>query len=290
MSWEKLKELPNGRVSNPRYPHLVYWEIRDGTVWHQRRKLRGANPADFEVRTDGHTFLARDGIHVFYAWSRLKAVHRDSFEVLDDGYFRDENLAYAEFETSIRPLKGRDREHFLVLGNGYARDSVHGYFYGKAIRGCCSPMTLALSCGCEAFYALDDDHIYFESAVLKGANRQEWRLLESGYSRDSERVYFGAKKLPRALVDSWEMLGGAYSRDARSVFVMALRLPGAQPATWRKLTGDYSTDGRRVYFVNRCLEGVDIESFEVTSGADDLEQTARDKHGSFRGSEREGAV
>ncbi len=22
MSWEKLKELPNGRVSNPRYPHL----------------------------------------------------------------------------------------------------------------------------------------------------------------------------------------------------------------------------------------------------------------------------
>lgn len=295
MNWYRLAELPGQRVVNPEFPEIVYWEIRDGSVWHQGRKLRRANATEFEVRKDDHVFIARDDRWVFHAWSQLKNVDRDSFEVVGDGYCRDKNLAYCEFETSLRPLKGRDRAHFVVLGNGYARDSVHAYYWGKPIRSCASPLTLALPEGVRALpYALDDEQVFFESAALRGADRDKWRMLDDMFSGDDTKVYYGAKKLPGVERRSWERVRqeselyiGSYSRDAKSVYVMFFRLRGADPATWRKLTGNYSTDGTQVYFVNRTLDGADAESFEVTSNEGDLQQTARDKRGSFRGGERE---
>jgi len=288
MSWYRLADFPGQTVVDQNYPEIILWEIRDGCVWHQGRKLRSANSANFEVRRDQHAFLGRDGTQVFFAWSRLKDIDRDSFEVLSDGYCRDKSLAYCEFETSIKPLKGRDRQHFVVLGNGYARDSVHAYYCGKPIRGCVVPLTLCLPVqGDDLPYALDRDQVYFEGGALKGADPKAWRLLDAGFSRGEKGVYFGSKKLPGVKLDSWELLGGAYSRGAKSVFVMFLRLAGANPAKWRKLRGEYSTDGVKVYFVERALEGADADSFEVTSGEDDLRQTARDKHGSFSGSQRD---
>jgi hypothetical protein len=291
MAWIRLADLPEQKVLNTQFAEIVYWELRDGSVWHQGRKLRSASAQTFEVRTDDHVFLARDETQVFHAWSRLKGVDRDSFEVLNEGYCRDKSLAYCEFETSLKPLKGRDVKKFVVLGNGYARDSVHSYYCGKPIRSCTTPLTLTLPEQVDQDfplpYALDRDRVYFESAALKDVDVKRWRLMDDGFSADAKRVYFGAKKLARVQIDSWEHADGAYSRDNKSVFVMHLRLPGADPTRWRKLSSDYSTDGRHVYFVDRPLKNVDVDSFEITSATDEPHQTARDKHGTFRGSERD---
>lgn len=293
MGWWRLADRPGQRIQDPSFPDIVYWEIREGAVWHQGRKLRGANAAAFEVRADDHVFVARDDQRVFHAWSRLNDVDRETFEVLGDGYFRDVRLAYYEFETSLKPLKGRDRERFVVLGNGFARDAVHGYFCGKPIRGCTAPLTLGVVEAAGALpYAIDDEHVYFEGAVLKRAKPEEWVLLGGAFSRAGRHGFFGARKLPRVDVESWVPIvddGGtftSYSRDARSVFVMFLRLPDANPATWTRIAGSYSTDGVRVYFVDRVLEGVDVASFEVTSPTGEYPQTGRDKLGPFRGAER----
>lgn len=155
----------------------------------------------------------------------------DTFEVLTDGYCRDKNLAYAEYETSLRPLKGQRVKDFVVLGKGFARDSAHAYYWGTAMRSCSAPMTLELVPD-TTIYARDRDHIYYESAALKGAEVDDWRPLDSGFSTDSRSVFYGAKKLPRVHMDSWEHVEGPYSRDSKSVFLMWWRVKDAAPATF----------------------------------------------------------
>lgn len=154
MSWVRLNELPDCRLVDQRYNDLCYWEIRDQTVLHQGRKLRGADPGSFEVRADDHVLLGRDRAHVYQAWQRLPHVDRDSFEHVDASYFRDKRMAYCEFETSLKPLKGRTVREFAVLGGGFAKDDTYGYFCGLPIRGCTAPSTLR-------FLGQDEDDLVF---------------------------------------------------------------------------------------------------------------------------------
>jgi len=173
MAWKRLADQPGKRVVNKQYKDIIYWEIRDGFVWHQKRKQRSADPASFEFRDDNHNFIGRDKNWIFHAWDKMKNIDRDSFEVLTDNYCRDKDLAYCEYETSLKPVKGTDVATFAILGNGYARDSEYGYYWGRPLRKCTAPMTLQTvksikkTADC---YARDENHIYFEGAVLKGAD------------------------------------------------------------------------------------------------------------------------
>ena len=285
MSWVRLVDLPGARVVHERFRDIVYWEVRDGAVWHQGRKLRSADVASFEVRRDAHPFLGRDASQLFHAWQTLKQVDRASFEVLSDGYCRDARLAYAEYETSLRPLKGQTVEGFAVLGNGYARDALHGYYCGTPLRACQAPLTLEVPHqdvheGWPLPFAVDRDQVYFEAAALPGVDRATWRLLDRGFSRDGRSAFYCAKKLPRVHIESWELLDGSYSRDDRSVWTMFFRLDGADPVRWKPIDAHYSTDGTHLYYIGERLADVDVASFRVTRGK------ARDKRGTFTGAQR----
>ena len=148
MNWVRLSLLPEAKSFSKDHPGSLDWEIREGSVWFQGRKqLKSADPESFEFSDEEHTFLARDCNHVFHASSKVTAIDVATFESLGNRYYRDKDLAYLEYETSIKPLKGRDVENFAVLRNGYARDSVHGYYWGTPMRKCIHPLTLEIIVG-----------------------------------------------------------------------------------------------------------------------------------------------
>jgi hypothetical protein len=273
MAWIKLIDLPNQKVDSQEYD-FNYWKIENGFVWHQGRKLRSADIKTFEVRKDySQIFIARDKNNIYHAWSKLTKIDRNTFQSLQNGYWKDEHNSYSEFETSIKPMKGNDVKNFKVLGGGWACDSNFAYYWGKAIKSCKKTLSLQLI-GKNLFYAKDDENIYFDGAVLKNSDTSTWKELGKGFSLDKKSIYFGAKKLPSAKIESWKRVSHPYSLDEKHVYIMYMKLKGANPNTWKKLNQSYSKDDKNVYFVGRLINGVDATSFRILSN-----DQGKDKNG-----------
>lgn len=244
MTWIRLTDLPEQRLPN-RYDHSCsYWEIVDGKVVHQRRINRFADVDSFEV-LDGSDFVARDKRYVYCGWSTLKSIHRDSFEPLGDGYYRDRSLGYCEFETSIRPLKGNTVEGLKVLGAGYVRDVRYAYYGGRVIAKCTSPMTferVILPDRPSLPVARDDRHCYLEGAQLNGADPGTWVILDKGFSKDATQVFSFARRIGRVHPDNWRHLGGLYSTDGKTVYCMHFRMPDADVKSFELLPDGTARD------------------------------------------------
>ena len=118
MDWQRLSAFPDQALTGAH--GIVYWAIREGSVWHQGRRLRAADAASFEVMP-GHVFIARDVHSVYHAWTRMPAIDRDSFHRNGD-YWQDAGNVYFEHETSLKPLDAVDVGAFRSLGGGYGAD------------------------------------------------------------------------------------------------------------------------------------------------------------------------
>ena len=233
MSWKKLIEFPEQKVEKPSYGSTItYWKVENGKVWHQWKKLMKADIESFEVY-ESNDFIARDKEFVYFAWTKLSKVDRDTFQEVGDSYWKDKNHAYIENEASIKPLKGFDSSSFKYLGNGFALDKSFAYFCGKEINNCNHPATFKVLSENKNF-AQDCENIYYESAVLKNADLKSWELLENGFSRDEKRVYFTARKLPKADIKTWEHIHRAYSKDKDRVYCMEQIQEDKSPNDWNK--------------------------------------------------------
>ena len=245
MTWTKLTDLPDRRMPTRYDPNKSYWEVVDGKIVHQGRPNRTADVETFELLA-GSDFVARDKNYIYRAWSKLKSIDRDTFEYVGNGYYRDKTLAYFEYETSLKPLKGGTIEGFEVLGgSGYARDKNLAYYCGRAIGKCTSPMTFELveQTGQDPIPAAKDaTNCYFEGAQLKDADPKTWVIGESGFSTDENGVYFGSKRLGKVHPKNWKLLKHPYSTDGKDVYMMHLRLQGADVASFEVLPDGSARD------------------------------------------------
>jgi len=279
MGWVKLSTLPGQKLDNKEYG-FNYWKIEEGSVWHQKKRLRRADPETFEIRSNyDQVFIARDKDHVYHAWSLVGKIDRDTFEDAGGGYWIDQNRSYCEYETSIRPLRGDDARQFKYIGGPYARDSVFAYYAGRVMKTCTEPMLLHLVVENDSWYAGDKTRIYSDGAEIRGADFNSWRHLERGFSRDINFVFFGSKKLPRVNVASWRIIANNYSRDDKSIYHCCFKLKGVSPDEWQLLQHGYSKDHRNVYFGSSQMAVADPQSFEVTGKG-----TAKDKCHIYEGS------
>lgn len=261
--WVRLSSLPGQKVDDRKYG-FNYWKIEDGSVWHQGRRHKRADPASFEVREDySQVFIARDINHVFHGWSLVPRIDRETFREVANGYWVDQYRGYCEHETSITPLKGEDASHFKYIGGPYARDSVFAYYAGRVIKTCREPLKLQLMDPENVWYAGDQKRIFYDGAEIAGVDFESWTLIKGGFSKDKKTVYFGSKRLPGVNLESWEQLEGAYSRDRDSVYQMQFKISGADPGSWECLPHHYSKDANAVYYGWRVIPAADSQSFKV---------------------------
>lgn len=262
MTWTKLLDLPNGQLRSSPNSGIVFWQIVDGCVLHQGRKIKKADCTSFEV-LDGHSFIARDKNFVFNAWNAVnKEIDRNTFQELGDGYFVDRSIAYYDYETSLRPLKGGINRDFQVLGNGYARDAAYGYYFGRVIKKCERPMALQ---------QID------QSKLLKDRSRSCAVCMVT----DGERVFFESAELKGADPETWCEIGRGFSKDAKSIYYRSQKLGGATPDNWRIIENHYSTNGVKVYEMGWALENADLATFEILSDG-----SCRDQYSTFSGKKR----
>jgi len=270
MIWIKLTDLPSQKLISREYK-TVYWKIKNNRIWHQHKMIKGADVESFEVRvetntSDGFTdfeqqFFGRDKHHIYHAWSKQNKIDRDSFEEVGNNYWKDKNLVYFEYETSLRPLKGSTLKDFIYLNSPYARDSQFAYYYGKPIRSCKSPKNLKMTTSNNKLFAQDKDNIYYEGAALKNSDPATWTFDEDQFSHDSNSVYYCSSKLPRVNIESWKRVSGVYSKDKSSVYYMWFKLKDAQSKTWLLIGNNFSRDSNNLYFTDSILEGLGTKNF-----------------------------
>ncbi|OAM43463.1 DKNYY domain-containing protein [Eikenella halliae] len=192
MTWLPLSQLDETEHS---------WRIQGNTVQFggtgTYRKLRGCDPATFEVFVEPGSLIARDRNHVYHGAELLSAVQRDSFTHLGEGYWRDADAIYCEYETALRPLNGSDAATFRHLGEGYAADRAQAYYGGSKIQSA-NPLALRLLHG---LYAADGDTVFFDGKPLKGSDPQTWREAAGeagrhGFSHDGKHVYILRTQTP----------------------------------------------------------------------------------------------
>ena len=231
MTWKKLISFPNQKVIGKEYD-ITYWKVENNKVWHQWKKLMKADIESFEIY-EGTSFIGRDKDFIYHGWTKLSKIDRASFERVSSSYWKDKNCVYAEYETSLKPLKGLDAASFKYLENGFAYDNTFAYYYGYPIKSCQHPTTLRVIKE-DHFFAIDKEQVYYERAVLKNADLETWRLLPYAFSRDDKRIYFTARKLPRVDVETWEHIHRTYSKDKNRVYCMEQVVENASPDEWDK--------------------------------------------------------
>ncbi len=233
MDWIRLKECSDQKIVGEN--GIVYWQIKDSIVWHQRRNINVADAESFEIHK-GSEFIGRDKKYIYYAWSRVMKIDRDTFEMINEHYWADKDFIYCEYETSLKPLKGMDAKSFVYLDNGYAYDNSYAYYYGRPIKSCKNPTTLTVIAddNVPSIYAMDSENVYFDGSSLKNVDVKTWEYVDSFFSRDKKGIYYGSKKLPRTDLESWEHIYGAYSKDKKHVYRLAWIEEDAKPQDWDK--------------------------------------------------------
>ncbi len=219
ISWDRFvasREIDPGRFT------LQFW-LWDERVFWDRFEIPGADARTFEYWND---IWAADARHIYSHASRIRDADYDSFEVLNHIFAKDKNHVYCIHGVCPHC----DAKSFEVLDRGTAK-----YIDSR--------------CG----YARDAQQVFYHDSgegnarILRGANRDTFRILKGGYATDGKRIY-----------------------------VFGRRIPQVNPATFHPLGRFYSTDGIRVFYLNFEVPQADLDSFTVI--ADDR---AQDKQHAF---------
>lgn len=227
--------------------------------------LRGITPDGFHVFNSAYI-----GNHqiIYTPYGDAKVAHPDTFEVLDDGgnpnypqgYGKDEEFVY--FFTS-----STDTRHAVRL------------------KACKNPSSFSLL---TFDYAKDDQHVYYDRAIVKSAIPQSFFVLDNGYSRDEKHIFWRDQPV-KAKVSSFIELGEGYAADEKNIFYHGTlldvdrakftllgytyasdgihvygngKLLDTSPKDFHILTGGYACDGKHIFWKDDLLDA-DTASFKV---------------------------
>jgi hypothetical protein len=211
----------------------VYWARDKKSVFEMDRK-RQADRDSFVVL---NCLFARDKDTVFCFGGPAKFLHVESFEVLDDGGFCDEDRIFGPTHA------------------GFARDKGGVYWCDleahkpRLVKSADAGSFTPLGFG----FAKDQKHCYFNYTRLKGAKPDSFELLSQRFSRDEKRVFCHSVEVAGADRDSFEVYPPAgrgtrfFARDKSAVYYRQDRVEDADPATFKPTGNTEGADGTRTW-------------------------------------------
>lgn len=67
-------------------------------------------------------------------------------------------------------------------------------------------------------YSIKDGKIYYQDALVEGADIATFELLRSGYARDARTAYYASKSIPSADLATFSVLGDGYAEDKNQLY------------------------------------------------------------------------
>lgn len=146
--------------------------IKDaGRVYRQGVLLRGVSPQGFRVLNG--VYIGGPG-GIWTPYGDAKVAHPETFEVLDSGGVPEG----------------------AVFPQSYGRDGEFVYFFTGStdtprairVRGCKDPAAFRVL---SWQYARDEEHVYYQGAVVKKADPATFVILGQRYARDQKHLFLG---------------------------------------------------------------------------------------------------
>ena len=174
-------------------------------------ELPGADPATF-LANQKYGEFGRDKNHVWFISTEM-AVDASSWDILSQGYSKDENRVYC----GVRELPDADPKSFRVLREGLAE------------------------------WGADKSFVFSQWFKLENSDPETFQFLDLPFSKDKNNVYYFHEPLDGADPSSFEIIKGNVGRDKNAVFAFGKKMPSYIDLPSVRVPGDgyvYDRNGR----------------------------------------------
>lgn len=243
-------------------------------VFFERRKVKGADPASFEIIDYGYE---KDRSHVYFRGERISD-RPEKFHISSDNsnYWTDDKYFYYG-------SKKMEAEGFSVFprDRAYAKNKYKVFHQGIPVVNA-DPKTFVLS-DASTPIAKDKHHVFYKDKIITGADPASFQELGySGMGRDKNSVYIETKSFPEINKDGLkisEFSGYLINSDAvyKIVWdddsVSLQKLDGVNQKTFQELGIKWAKNDQNVFYEGHQVPGADSASFELISDAYAKDQT-----------------
>ena len=267
-------------------------------------KLDGASVAFFEIVLDeipgdecvNGNIWAKDKLNVWFKNRKIKGADPATFEVMENGYAKDKQYAFY-YDTL---LSGSDVLSFRVLSYFFSKDKDMIWYQGKEVFGVDDIFGFDIIDG---YFSKDQNNIYFnnDTVLMKipnsdvktftcFENQKNFERNSLKYYIDKNNVYFidTEKSIDEndflfvfeAFTSSFKVLPYKYySKDNFNIYYKNEIIVNADMYSFSSPGNDYAKDKNTIYFKHKKLNGVDYKTFMIFD--DDKGFDARDSKSYF---------
>lgn len=261
-----------------------------------RQKI-GSHTTDTGVGRALRNGFSRQSDTIRFHAEALPAVDAQSFEILDDCYFRDKDHVYyyhtyresRDYFTTrkqrVLKVEQADPASFVCLGHGYAKDP-HTAWYDGRVFAVHDPASLSIL---NTHFAKDIKTAYLNRTPVAGSDGASFELLSDRYAKDARRYYYytptidgqyAIRPIPCHYA-SFTWIDHLYARDDVAVYYTGEKIPDADPGSFEILGSNFAKDARSVFFQTKRIAGADPLSFvlfEENALSNGESVYAKDKH------------
>lgn len=208
----------------------------------------------------------------------LENVDPNTFEILDDYFFKDKEHVYF-YETyrvsqdyfttkrkSVLPLKNADPTSFVVLGEGYAKDKSSAWFLESVfIADDLESLTVL-----NHHFIKDNKTAYVDRKPIAESRGISFELLSDNYAKDANKYYYCMPfdgqyeiKTIACHYETFVVIDHQYAKDKSSIFYEGEKLAEAESGTFELISSGYAKDIHHVYFRNLKVEKADPSTFST---------------------------
>lgn len=229
-----------------------------------------ADPSTFKVIGK---YFAVDSVHIYSGNLVLDSVNnlvdRSTFAYIGGPYYRDANYVYVvvnENDFNASPLSlnqfSSNPGTFEYISGNFAKNNV-SYFYGNStMNGALPTDTINVL---DENYSIVSGNVYYNSAVVTGADPASFKPLKYGYGVDNTNLYLRGMLI--GATDTSKVVVGINANVITPDFACGLygKLP-LDPATTKYLGGNYFKDSTAVIYSKSPTNTVisnDAANFEM---------------------------
>lgn len=225
------------------------------------RELQGVNLASFEVLKNGYS---KDNKKIYYEGIVLENSNPTTFKILNKGYSKDINNVYYLSE----PIQGANPKAFNALSDSYATDGKNVYYGNKAIKG--ADLLTFEAINDYPFYSKDKNGVYYNGVKIPSADSKTFEVLDYEYSKDKNNVYQKNKVVSKANPQTFELIPDTiYARDNNNIFYNLNVIDRYNPQNFEVKNSYILKSNNKIYYIGLKLNKVDAATFETVKGNDD---------------------
>lgn len=262
-----------------------YFSKDKHAVYFKNSKLKGIKSKKFDILLENYSmyFLRdKDRVYLFTIndpidtnWQKLEAIPTidpDSFEVLDDWYFKDKNNVYyydLSRKDKFAPIPLADTGTFMVLSEGYSKDANNVYYYGEKIDAVHPEDFKIVKSTPQGNFIKDANNVYLFSLQYENNNETKNKI----------------KIFDNVDAPSFTMYNEYYGKDKNNIYYYdfsnteeLLKVNKANRNSFVALNEYYAKDKNNVYCTNKILKKADSQTFDIVTDEYTGEPLARDKN------------